>query len=136
MLNHLNPLEWTEATWSAFFWVMAAWNFALALPALFKPTLGVRILFGFARDDSLSRAQQQLVSLGILVFGVAYALVALDPGSGAGLVRLGIIGKLTVLAAFAVLHHQGRATKIALAMVLGDGLWSVFFGLFLLRSTS
>ena len=127
----MNPLNWTEQGWSIFFWLMAAWNFALALPALFRPTLGLRLLFGFARDDSLSRAQQQLVSLGILVFGVGYTLVALDPSAGAGLVQLGIVGKLTVLGAFGTLYFQGRATKIAFAMVLGDGLWSIFYVLFL-----
>lgn len=127
----MNPLHWSEGTWSLFFWAMALWNLVLSLPAVARPGLGLRLTFGFARDDSLSRAQQQLLSLGILVFGVGYAIIAVDPSEHTGLALLGIVGKVTIFGAFATLYAQGRATKIAFAAVCGDALWAALFVAFL-----
>jgi hypothetical protein len=122
------------SNWQIFFSAMAVWNLAAALPGLVAPRRGFRLLYGIDTDRFYELYQHWAISAVILLFGLSYGIIALDPAANLGLVLLGVIGKVLFAAVITVLFFQGRATKVALAVAAGDAVFAVFFLRYLLGS--
>ncbi len=124
----ISPNNWSAEAWQLFFAAMAIWNFGAALPGLVAPRRGFRLLYGADAEHFYERYQHWAISAVVLLFGVGYAVVALEPSANLGLILLGILGKLLFGAMISVLFFMRRATKLALSIAAGD---LVFAGLFL-----
>lgn len=79
---------------------------------------------------------EQVALMAIALFGLGYWIVARDPGANRGIVVLGLIGKLGVVAIFFG-HYLlvGDANLNFASLSIGDLIYSVLF-IHFLRSTA
>jgi hypothetical protein len=127
----LNPMDWSENAWQIFFALMAVWNLVVALPGLVAPRRGFRLLYGADTDRFYEYFQHWSISVVVLLFGVGYGIVAIAPSANLGLVLLGFIGKVFFAATMTTLYFKWRATMVALITAVADGVFAVFFLLYL-----
>lgn len=113
--------------WRLFFAVAAAWNLAAALPALVTPRRAFRLLYGVESDRFYELFQHRMIGAVVLLFGIGYGIIALEPSANLGLVLLGFLAKVVVVVAFAALVVRRRATKAALLIAAVDALFAAFF---------
>jgi len=122
------------SNWQLFFVAMAIWNAGVALPGLIAPRRGFRLLYGVDTDRFYELYQHWAISAVILLFGVSYAIIAVEPSANLGLVLLGIIAKVLFAAVITSLFFMRRTTKVALLIAAGDAVYAVFFVRYLLGS--
>ena len=120
--------------WQLFFVAMAIWNLGAALPGLMAPRRGFRLLYGVDTDRFYELYQHWVISAVILLYGISYAIVALDPASNLGLVFFGILGKLFFVLVVVTLFVRKKVTLVALAMGVCDAAFAVFFARYLMGS--
>jgi hypothetical protein len=70
----------------------------------------------------------------VLIFGLGYGIVAIDPSQNHGLIWLGIVGKLGVVATLGQRWLAEVATAWVLPAAAGDLAFAVLFACFLWRS--
>ena len=114
----------------------AAWNLVIGLSVLLAPLFSLRLLYGHepSADDPLLAILNRDFAFCVLIFGVGYGIVALDPSRNHGLIWLGIIGKLGVVATLGQRWLTGVATAWVLPAAAGDFVFAALFACFLWRS--
>ncbi len=70
----------------------------------------------------------------IIVFGFGYWWVALEPYKNLPIVKLGLLGKLAVVASIYVYAWLGIANLTLAALASGDLIYSILFGVFLFKN--
>jgi len=125
-----------KPTW--LFAVGAAWNFVIALSILVAPLVSLRLLYGHepGADDPLLAMLDRDFAFCVLLFGVGYGIVALDPSRNHGLIGIGILGKLGVVAMLGQRWLTGVATAWVLPAAAGDLVFAALYAWFLWRGTS
>lgn len=120
------------------FAVGAAWNFVIAISILVAPLISLRLLYGRepGADDSLLAMLNRDFAFCVLLLGVGYGIVAFDPSRNHGLIWIGILGKLGVVAMFGQRWLTGVATAWVLPAAAGDLVFAALFAWFLWRGTS
>ena len=117
--------------WQGLFILAALFNFAAGLPPLLAPQLDL-VGIGLSTEPANLLMVQTAGAL-ITTFGIGYAMVAIDPLSHRGIVWLGMIGKALVVFLLAQAYLAGHIPADAAAIGLGDLLFIVVFGAFLLK---
>jgi hypothetical protein len=123
-----------KAAW--LFGLGAAWNLLIGLSIIFAPAISLNLLYGHqpSADDPLLMMLDRDFAFCVLLFGVGYAIVARDPSRNHGLIWLGIIGKLGVVATLGQRWLTGVATAWVLPAAAGDLVFAALFAWFLWRS--
>jgi len=107
----------------------AFWNIAAVIGALGRPAYH-RSLF-FAKSIQEPGFIGHLNTVGfwgsVLVFGIGYAIVAMDPRKNHGIIWMAIIGKLFVAVWWAWYFFQGKLTSFALTGAIGDAVFAFIF---------
>jgi hypothetical protein len=116
--------------WQKLFWAAAAFNCAAGLPLFLAPG-AMMTAFGVAIPADLTF--HRTAGLLIVCFGAVYGMIARDLDRYRPLAVLGVVGKLGVVAIFAPAWASGAIPASAAAVALGDLLFGVMFGVFLLR---
>jgi hypothetical protein len=118
------------------FGVGAAWNFVIGVSILVDPLSSLRLLYAQqpGTDDQLLMMLDRDFGFCVLLFGVGYGIVARDPSRNHGLIWLGIIGKLGVVATLGQRWLTGVATAWVLPAAAGDFVFAALFAWFLWRS--
>ncbi|MFL5752218.1 MAG: hypothetical protein ACJ76F_02330 [Bacteroidia bacterium] len=123
--------------WNLAFKLAALWNFSGALFALFCKDL-MSSLFYVNSDPALTTVESNinyyLLYSFILVMGIGYWIVSLDPSRNKGLILVGIIGKLSTAFTWIIVFFMGYGTIMLLAGALGDLAWSLLFCYYLSKS--
>jgi predicted acyltransferase len=115
--------------WRLMFAVAAAFNAAVGLAMLFAPAA---ISGGsVASDPALLVART--AALLILTYAIGYAMVAWAPRDHRGIVILGVIGKLSLVALVAWMAAMGEVPMATVVLVSGDLLFAAAFIVFLRR---
>lgn len=115
------------------FRLAALWNFGAGLFGLFASKLGFELLFG---EDAYVGDYHQLWLFRafwavVLMFGIGYLLVSMNTRENRGIVWLGILGKITLLAFVTHAVASDEATIVWMLIAVGDFLWSLLFAWFL-----
>ena len=114
------------------FYSAAVFNWVACL--VFLEPLGIARLFNLSQSVS-GDPLDQVALLAIALFGLGYWMVGGNPGAHRGIVILGLIGKLGVVAImFSHYLFIGDVNLNVVVLVIGDLVFSVFFYRFL-RST-
>lgn len=123
-----------KPTW--LFGLSAAWNLVIGLSILVAPMLSLRLLYGHepSPDDQLLAMLNRDFAWCVLLFGIGYGIVALDPSRNHSLIWLGILGKLGVVAVLGQRWLTGAATAWVLPAAAGDLVFAALFAWFLWRS--
>ena len=82
-------------------------------------------------DDPLLAMLDRDFAFCVLLFGVGYGIVAMDPSRNRGLIWLGIIGKLGVVATLGQRWLTDVATAWVLPAAAGDFVFAALFACFL-----
>lgn len=126
-----------KQTW--LFALAAAWNLVIGLSILIAPWFSLQLLYGHepgGPNDPLLAMLDRDFGFCVLLFGVGYGIVAVDPSRNQGLIWLGIIGKLGVVASLGQRWLIGMATAWVLPAAAGDLVFAALFVWFLWRSDS
>lgn len=99
-------------------WAAAGFNLLVAVPSFFLPGAGVT---------------DRIVALLVGCFGLVYAMVARAPAKLGQVLWAGVLGKLGVVALMLPEVQAGRALPGTGWILIGDGLFTALFLLFLLR---
>lgn len=118
-----------QQRWQQWFWLVAAFNLLFGVGALAAPATVTSIV---GLPPFLDPLMTQLAGLLIAMFGVAYALVAVDL-SRRELVWLGVIGKGLAPTLFIAAWWQGRIGAVAAASGAMDWVFALSFAVFLAR---
>jgi hypothetical protein len=70
----------------------------------------------------------------LLLWGVAYAAVAMDPSRNRAIVWIGGFGKVFIFLSMTQRFLSGGATALAFGVGVGDLLFAVLYGVFLWRT--
>jgi hypothetical protein len=119
--------------WRIVFGLAAAFNIAVGYMIVTDPaSMGTQPFTGSAQEALLIKSCGWMIG----VFGVGYALVALQPLANRGIVFLGIIGKLA-MPLFAYPFYQAGAIPFeSFALTLGDLVFVVLFAWFMLANSN
>jgi hypothetical protein len=112
------------------FYSAAVFNWLAAL-LLFAP-LGLAAVIGL-EPLPIGGPYEGIMIAAIVVFGVGYFWVARSPRENISVVKLGLLGKLSVVAVIYFYGFTGVANLHLVAMATGDLLYSVFFAIYLIN---
>ncbi len=116
--------------WRLTFFAAALFNFAVGLPMVIAPGL-VGGGLGMATADPFTL---RLIGWMITTFGIGYAMVGLEPRKHRGIVLLGIIGKVGVIALTWWLAWRGLVARDFALLAGGDLFFVAVFVAFLRRT--
>ena len=108
----------------------------IGVSVLLAPLSSLRLLYGHepSADDQLLIMLDRDYAYCVLIFGLGYGIVAIDPRQNHGLIWLGIIGKLGMVATLGQRWLTDVATAWVLPAAAGDLAFAVLFACFLWRS--
>jgi hypothetical protein len=110
------------------FRVAAAWNIVAALAALALPGVYYRWAYGYeGRVDELLLTAHVGLWVIILLMGVGYALVSVDPAHNRALIWIGAIGKLLFAAIWTAQIVIWRGKLALLSGIIGDSAFALLF---------
>ena len=108
--------------------------------AIFNFVAGLGALFGRGHIETLASASPAVGPVGmellgalVIVFGIGYWIVSQDIARNHGIVTLGIIGKLSVVAIFVQHVIVGDIPMALAAPISGDLIFAALFAEFLLH---
>ncbi len=110
------------------FYSAAVFNFLAAL-ILFAPT-GLAAQLGIHPLPEGGVYESVMVGA-IAVFGVGYAWVGRNPKENIGIAKLGLLGKLAVVAVVYSYAFSGGVNLMFAVLVSGDLLYSILFAIYL-----
>lgn len=120
---------------------MTAWRVLFTIAALTNIAVGLAFLTSAATLLPTLRMEMpanpvflQLTGAFILLFGVAYGIVARDPARQRVIVLLGAVGKVIAVLIVGVATMSGQASPAFLARLSGDLVFAALFTAFLLRT--
>lgn len=123
--------------WSIMFYIAAAFNIIAAIGALLTPAeSNALMMYGSktALANPAASINTQAFLVFVLIFGIGYAMVAMDPTKNRGIVWLGILGKLYVFTAWGIYYKSGIVTLTAFAGTFGDLIFTILFIMFLIKT--
>lgn len=118
--------------WTGFFIVAAGWNLLIGISGVLRPLQTMEVLFGEVRDDPITLLLHRICASMVLIFGLGYLIIAVDPAANAGLIILGIIAKIWISLVWYYQNYRGVARPAASVAAIGDTLFTLAFLLFLL----
>ncbi|MDP1630032.1 MAG: hypothetical protein Q8L66_01270 [Caulobacter sp.] len=118
-------------TWKIVFALAAAFNFLVGLPLLLAPSAFYAALKQPIPTDLMSLQTSALL---ISVFGVGYAMLAVDPVRNRPIAWLGLLGKAPLPVMVWLQVQAGKAAVSAFQLTLVDLVFAVLFAVFILRT--
>jgi hypothetical protein len=109
------------------FYLAAIWNWIAASTFLF----GASLMSAMGISSPIDGLGKQLFCMMVAVFGLGYYLVARDLSLNRGIVILGIVGKLGVVALIIGNVVAGRVQFAFAVPILVDALFVILFAQFL-----
>jgi hypothetical protein len=123
----MDPAIWSDDCWRTFFAAMAVWNLAIALPGIVTPSRGFRLMYGVDTDRFYELYQHWTVSAVVLLFGVGYGIIAIEPSANLGLVLVGFLAKAFAASLITILFSRRRATRFAFVVAAVDAVSALVF---------
>jgi hypothetical protein len=119
--------------WRGFFWVAAAFNVFGGLMGWFNFEKQLTDA-GFPAPNYPFFAQ--LLFLAVIIFGIGYAMVAVDPLRNRNIVWLGLLAKIAGVAMTYWAVDQGQVPKdpFAIQPLFADVPWAILFAIFLWKT--
>lgn len=118
--------------WTGMFWSAALFNFAVGIGlGLFGEALYPQFGLDYAATDHIWRYMSAIL---IGMYGVGYALAAIDPSQNRNLIILGMFGKLFIVLLIGGLYMTGLATAQLAGTVAVDLVYVFLFFVFLYRT--
>jgi|HubBroStandDraft_2_1064218.scaffolds.fasta_scaffold338207_2 hypothetical protein len=114
----------------------AAWTVGIGATVMAAPRWAGEVFYrhdGTAEEPLLWMTTRDF-GLGLVLFGLGYALVAIAPDTNRGFVQLGAVGKVLVVAAMIQRFTTGIATHWVLVVALGDLVFAALYARFLWRT--
>lgn len=109
----------------ALFLIAALWNWSIAVSAFALPGLVYRLTMPIPAPDNL--AMTYLFMGLVLVFGIGYFWAWQDFARNAPLVRLGVVGKLTVFFIATIAMLTGQIGVLLFVIAFGDLIFALLF---------
>jgi hypothetical protein len=118
---------------------MRGWKIFFAAAALFNLCIGLAVMLmpqasAPAPLDGAALLPIRVVGWFVFVFGIGYAIVATEPLRHAGIVRIGVIGKLGMFVITLLAWNAGLTQASQAIPALFDLPWAVAFLVFLSRT--
>ena len=115
------------------FLIGSIFNISVGLLLIIFTRLSIEVFFGPQADpdNRLTILFYRMFMMAVIVFGIGYFLVYLDLTKNRGIVLLGALSKLILVAVSVVLVLGGDATTYLLLAVAPDFLFTLVFCLFL-----
>ncbi|MES2035015.1 MAG: hypothetical protein V4466_12635 [Pseudomonadota bacterium] len=117
--------------WKTVFALAAAFNLLVGLPLLLAPAAFLKLAGGSTSPDLLSA---QMSGLLIAVFGVGYAMIAVNPVANRPIAWLGVFGKTPLILLVWLQVRAGHAPPSSLGLPAVDLVFAALFLAFLLRT--
>lgn len=118
--------------WSAMFWSAALFNFSVGIGlGVFGEALYPAFGLDYAPTEHIWRYMSAIL---IGMYGVGYALCAIDPSLNRNIIILGMFGKLFIVILVASLYLTGGATGQLAGTVMMDLVYVLLFFIFLYRT--
>lgn len=106
--------------WRIFFWLAAAFNFAIGLAGMLVPE---------------SSVDARIIGLLVFAFGLVYLIVASDPLRHGTVLWAGVLGKVGVVSLLGPRQFASGGDPLIMAVLAGDALFALGFLVFLFTRT-
>lgn len=113
------------------------WNFLIGGAIVFFPASMAGIFYGVSSEGLPPIAKMALKDFGamIVMFGLGYFLVALNPTRNQGIILLGILGKLGISMILPYRYFTGEARIWILVPAVIDLVFALLYARYLMVST-
>jgi len=114
----------------------ALYTCAIALAVMIAPDWVSNAFYLHSLKDEAAAVRFVVGDFGgsLLLWGIAYGLVALDPTRNRAIVWVGGVGKVFIFISMTQRFLSGGATALALSVGVGDLIFAGLFGRFLWRT--
>ncbi len=126
-----NPLN--SKFWKIVFVIAGLYTAGGVLPGIFDPAKGVHDFTGQMTEDWNTLYFFRSLWIIVLVFGIGYFIVALNPAKHIGIVMLGFLGKLLFAANVMIQYSNERLSQMAFTASIIDSIFVLIFGVFIYR---
>ena len=125
------PVNWSVLVWRIFFFISACWNFLGGINGIVRPAKNLKKYYNVQSESYITIFLNRSFWIVVLIFGIGYLLVGIDPTLFYGIVVMGIIGKIAVAINWIYIFIIKKSERIVLLGAIGDLIFTVFFVLFL-----
>ena len=118
------------------FAVSALYTTAIGLAVIGAPDWVASSFYRHAMKEEADAVRFVVGDFGgtLVLWGIAYAAVALDPSKNRAIVWIGAFGKVFIFLSMTQRFLSGGATAVAFGVGVGDLVFAVLYGLFLWRT--
>jgi len=119
--------------WKITFLIAGLYTAGGVLPGIFNPEQGLLDFTGQIVEDQNAIYFFRSLWIIVLVFGIGFFMVALDPTKHIGIVIMGLLGKLLFATNVLIQYSNEKVSQMAMTVAVIDLIFVLLFGIFIFR---
>ena len=119
--------------WKITFLIAGLYTAGGVLPGIFNPEQGLFDFTGQLVEDRNAIYFFRSLWITVLVFGIGFFIVALNPVKHIGIVIMGLLGKLLFATNVLIKYSNEEVSQIAMSAAVIDLIFVLLFGIFIFK---
>ena len=119
--------------WKIAFLIAGLYTAGGVLPGIFDPEQGLLDFTNQIIEDWNTIYIFRSLWITVLVFGIGFFIVALNPAKHIGIVIMGFLGKLLFAANVLIQYSNEKVSQIAMTAAVVDLVFVLLFGIFIFK---
>ena len=119
--------------WKIVFLVAGLYTAGGVLPGIFDPEQGLHDFTNQIIEDWNTIYFFRSLWITVLVFGIGFFIVALNPAKHIGIVIMGLLGKLLFAANVLIQYSSEKVSQMAMTAAVIDLVFVLLFGIFIFK---
>jgi len=119
--------------WKIVFLIAGLYTAGGVLPGIFNPEQGLLDFTNQIIDDQNTVYFFRSLWITVLVFGIGFFIVALNPAKHIGIVIMGLLGKLLFASNVLIQYSNEKVSQVAMTAAVIDLIFVLLFGFFIFK---
>ena len=119
--------------WKIVFLIAGLYTAGGVLPGIFNPEQGLLDFTNQIIDDQNTVYFFRSLWITVLVFGIGFFIVALNPAKHIGIVIMGLLGKLLFASNVLIQYSNEKVSQVAMTAAVIDLIFVLVFGIFIFK---
>ncbi len=119
--------------WKIVFLIAGLYTAGGVLPGIFNPEQGLLDFTNQIIDDRNTVYFFRSLWITVLVFGIGFFIVALNPAKHIGIVIMGLLGKLLFASNVLIQYSSEKVSQMAMTAAVIDLIFVLVFGIFIFK---
>jgi hypothetical protein len=119
--------------WKIVFLIAGLYTAGGVLPGIFNPEQGLLAFTNQIIEDRNTVYFFRSLWITVLVFGIGFFIVALNPAKHIGIVIMGLLGKLLFASNVLIQYSSEKVSQMAMTAAVIDLIFVLVFGIFIFK---